>query len=116
MGENSLGQEYLMSTHEVLESVAKSMVVAGLYKDEETAIRALALEQIERKIAAYRKQVQSFEQKYHRTLEEQTHFLAGKASMEEEEEWMEWKGATVMLEAWQTALREVFNSASSAEP
>ena len=104
-----------MSTHEVLESVAKSMVVAGLYKDEATAIRALALEQIEKKIAAYRKQVQSFEQKYHRTLTEQTHFLAGKASMEGEEEWMEWKGATVMLEAWQTALQEVLDSASSAQ-
>ncbi len=32
--------------------------------------------------------------------------------MEEEKEWMEWKGATVMLEAWQRALQEVLKSAS----
>lgn len=102
-----------MTSHEVLESVAKSMVTAGLYKDDEAAIRALALEQIEKRIAAHREQVQAFEQKYHHGLEEQSRLLEGKASMEEEEEWMEWKGAAVMLEAWQTALQEVLSSALS---
>lgn len=33
--------------------------------------------------------------------------------MEEEEEWMEWKGAVVMLEAWQKALQGVLRSAST---
>ena len=101
-----------MTAQDVLEKVAKSMVTVGLYKDVKTAIRALALEQIERKIAAYRGQVQELERKYGRSLEEHSRFLEGKASMEEEEEWMEWQGATVMLEAWQRALQEVYNSAS----
>jgi len=101
-----------MTAQDVLEKVAKSMVAVGLYKDVETAISSLALEQIERKIAAYREQVQEFERKYGRSLEEHSRFLEGKASMEEEEEWMEWQGATVMLEAWQRALQEVYNSAS----
>jgi len=101
-----------MNSQDVLEQVAKGMVVAGLYKDVGTAIRALAVEQVERKIAAYREKVQGFERKYGHSLEEHSHLLEGKASMEEEEEWMEWKGATLMLEAWQRALQEVLESAS----
>lgn len=101
-----------MTAQDVLEKVAKSMVTVGLYKDVETAIRALALEQIEKKIAAYRERVQEFERKYGHSLEEHSRLLEGKASIEEEEEWMEWKRATVMLEAWQRALQEVCNSAS----
>src|SRR5712691_10230724 len=103
-----------MTSHEVLASVAKSMVTAGLYKDEEAALRALAIEQIERKIAAYSEQMQTFEQKYHHSLDEHSRLLEGKALMEEEEEWMEWKGTVVMLEAWQKALQEVLGGALSA--
>jgi len=101
-----------MNSQEVLETVAKGMVTAGLYKDTSTAIRALAVEQVERKIAAYREQVQGFERKYQHSLDEHGRFLEGKASMAEEEEWMEWKGAAVMLEAWQKALQEVLQSAA----
>jgi len=91
------------------------MVAAGLYKDEEAALRALAIEQIERKVTAYREQMQTFERKYHHSLDEHSRLLEGKASMEEEEEWMEWKGVAVMLEAWQNALQEVLDGALSVE-
>lgn len=101
-----------MNAQDVLQQVAEGMVVAGLYKDVGTAIRALAVEQVERKIAAYRAQVQELERKYGHSLAEHGRLLEGKASMEEEEEWMEWKGAAVMLEAWQRALQEVLARAS----
>ena len=32
--------------------------------------------------------------------------------MDEEDEWMDWKGAVVMLDAWQKALQEVLASAT----
>ena len=101
-----------MTAQEVLENVARGMVAAGRYKDVQTAIRALALEQIERKIDAYSEQVQVFEKKYGHTLEGHNRSLQGQASMEDEEEWMEWKGAAVMLAAWEQTLREVLKSAS----
>jgi hypothetical protein len=100
-----------MTSHEILETVAHSLVAAGLYKDEETAIKALAIEQIERKITSYRDQVKALEKKHRLSLEEYSRRLEGKATMEEEDEWMEWKGAAVMLEAWQKALQEVLTSA-----
>jgi hypothetical protein len=105
-----------MTSQEVLEKVAKSLVATDLYKDIGAALRALAVEQVERKIVAYKEQVQEFERKYHHSLEEHGRLLEGQASMEEEEEWMEWKGAHVMLEAWQSALREVLHSASTTTP
>jgi len=101
-----------MTSQDVLEKVAKGMVATGVYKDVKTAIRALAVEQAEKKIGAYQKQVQGFEQKYRHSLEAHSQVLEGKASMEEEENWMEWKGAAVMLEAWKKALQELLNSAS----
>ena len=105
-----------MTAQQVLEKVAQGLVATGLYKDVGTALRALAIEQVERKIAAYREQVQAFERKYHHSLEEHSRLLEGKASMEDEEEWMEWKGVHTMLEAWQRALREVLHSASATAP
>lgn len=99
-----------MNSQEILEKVARGMVATGVYKDVATAIQALAVEQVDRKIAVYRKQVQCFEGKYHHSLEEHSRALAGKASIAEEEEWMEWKGAAVMLDAWQSALRELISA------
>jgi hypothetical protein len=101
-----------MTAQDVLENVARGMVAAGLYKDVTTAIRALALEQIERKIAHYRDRVQDFEKQHGHSLEDYSGVLKGKASIADEEEWMEWKGAVVMLEAWQKALQEVLKRAS----
>ena len=101
-----------MTSQEILEKVAQGMVATGVYKDVKTAIQALAVEQIEKKIAVYNKQVRRFEKKYNRSLEEHNRALEGKAAVEDEEEWMEWKGATVMLDAWQRALRELLNRAS----
>ncbi len=104
-----------MTSQDVLEKVAKGMVATGVYKDVKTAIKALAVEQAERKIAAYQKQVQEFERKHNHSLETHSRLLKGNASMEGEEEWMEWKGAAVMLEAWKKALQELLSSASQAE-
>ena len=101
-----------MNSQEVLEKVAKGMVATGAYKDVKTAIKGLALEQVEKKIVAYQRQVQEFERKYCHDLEEHGRFLEGKATLEEEEEWMEWKGAAVMLKAWQQALQELLDSAT----
>jgi hypothetical protein len=103
-----------MSTQEVVETVARGMVAAGLYKDIAAAVRAMALEQIERKIATYRAQVEGFEKQYHHSLETHSGLLVGRASMAEEEDWMEWKGAVVMLEAWRRALQEVLKNVGAA--
>jgi ribulose kinase len=78
-----------MTSQEILEKVAQGMVATGVYKDVQTAIQALAVEQIERKIAAYRKQVRRFEKKYNLSLEEHNRVLEGKAAVQEEEEWMD---------------------------
>ena len=101
-----------MTSHEALESVARGMVAAGVYKDEDAAIKAMAIEQIERKITAYRERVQIFERKYQQILDEHGRLLQGKATMEEEDEWMDWKSSVVMLDAWQKTLQEVLASAA----
>ena len=100
-----------MTSQAVLASIANSLVTAGLYKNEEAALRALAVELIKRKISTYQEQVQTFKERYRHTLDKHTEVLKETASMQEEDEWMEWKGAAVMLESWQQALRGVLDSA-----
>ena len=100
-----------MTSQAVLESIANSLVTAGIYKNEEAALRALAIELIERKISTYRDQVQTFEEGYQHTLDQHTEVLKETASTQEEDGWMEWKGAEVMPEAWQQALQHVLDSA-----
>jgi hypothetical protein len=72
-----------MTSQEILEKVAKGMVATGVYKDIKTAIQALAVEQTERKIAAYQKQVRRLEKKYKRSLEEHNRVLEGKATVQD---------------------------------
>ena len=88
-----------MASQAVLASIANSLVTAGIYKNEEAALKALAIELIEREISTYQEQVQTFEERYRHTLDQHTEVLKETASMQEEDEWMEWKGAAVMLEA-----------------
>lgn len=102
-----------MTAQETLEQVAHDLVAVGLYKDTETAIRALALDQIERKINAYQSQVHEFEARLGSSLEEYSQTLTAKATIEAEEEWMEWKGAIVMLEAWREAFQKVLRHVTS---
>ena len=65
-----------MTSQAVLESIANSLVTAGIYKNEEAAIRALAVELIEQhEISTYQGQVQTFEERYQHTLDQHTEVL-----------------------------------------
>jgi len=83
-----------------LEAVVDTLVRTGQYKTQTEAIRAIALEQIDRKITLYERRVKRFGKKHRTNFEAYTKRLRNHATVTQEDEWMEWEAALDMLEAW----------------
>jgi hypothetical protein len=95
----------------VLKTVARELVQTGTYKDEQTALKSLAIELASKKVAAYRRTIKKFQRKYDgKDLAEFTRQIGGQASIQQEDDWLEWKAAVEMLSGWQQTLRELMKS------
>jgi hypothetical protein len=94
----------------VLKTVVRELVQTGAYKDEQTALKAIAVEQASKKIAEYRRTIKRLQRKYKvKELEDLTHKMKDQASFQQEDDWLEWKAALEMLQGWEKALRELTN-------
>lgn len=92
-----------------LETIAKTLVGLGRYSSQTDAIRALALDQINRKIACYERRVKNFERKHRASFETFTARLQNRATIRHEDEWMEWEAAIEMRDGWRKAKRALEN-------
>lgn len=99
-----------MKAQEVIEKTAKVLVDVGVYKDIETAVRSLAIEQIQKKINEYRIIVRDLEKKYGKNFDEFSLYLKGKATAKEEDDWMEWKASLSMIDAYTSCLEKLVKS------
>lgn len=103
-----------IQTTEVLNTIAKSFMVTQNYSSIEDALRALAISEIERKITKYRRQIHRLQKKYGKSVEEFTADLQGKASIDEEDDWFEWKSAIRMLTDWEVTKAVLLRSDSTS--
>ena len=92
-----------------LEAIANSLVSTGRYRTQTDAIRAMALDQIDRKIASYERRVKQFQKKHRVGFEAYTRKIKRHATMQQEDEWMEWEAALDMLDEWRTAKEALEN-------
>jgi len=92
--------------------ILKPLVASGIYKDEKVALKDIIAGHIEGKIEAYVSVLKQMEGKYGMDLAGASKERAGKATVEFENDWMEWKAAVVMKEAWQKALRDLLRNAA----
>jgi len=92
-----------------LETIANALVGLGRYPSQTDAIRAIALEQINRKIASYERRVKNFERKHRVSFETFTKRLQNRATIRQEDEWMEWEAALDMLDEWRKARKAIEN-------
>ncbi len=104
-----------MKTENIISDLIKPLILAGTYKDEEVALKDIIADYIERKIKSYDEIIENMQNKYHDDFPTFTQSIKNKATIELEDDWMEWKGAIEMKEAWLCALRGVINSASETE-
>jgi hypothetical protein len=93
----------------VLEAIASTLVGTGRYETQADAIRAMAIEQINRKISLYERRVKQFERKHRTNFDAFSRRLKGRATVRQEDEWMEWEAALAMREAWHKAKKAIEN-------
>jgi hypothetical protein len=88
------------------------LVREGIFKSYDELLKSLLLDYIDRQIALYEEQMRAFEAKHGMTFEEYTRNLMGRASIAEEDEWMDWEEALVFLRKWTKIKRQTADAAS----
>ena len=99
-------------TQKVMSNLLKPLITSGIYKDEKVALKNIIADYIERKIEAYTALIKEMEKKYRKDFDTITNEIKGRAKMDMEDDWMEWKAAILMKESWQKALRKLLSNAS----
>lgn len=94
---------------QAIETIASMLVGTGRYPTQADAIRAMAIEQVDRKIALYESRVKRLEKKHGVKFETFGKRLRGRATIQQEDEWMDWEAALAMLAAWRKAKRAIEN-------
>ena len=96
----------------VLTTIARSLVHTRQYRDIDEALHGLALDEVSRKIARYRRRIRHFERKYGTDFQTFSAQREDGATITEEDDWMAWRSALSLLADWERAYREL-QSASS---
>ena len=89
-----------MQAEEILHGIAKPFILSGIYKDEKAALTDLTLDYIRRKIEQYDDIIMILTKKYGCGFEQFTEKIKHNASFDTEDDWMEWKAANEMRQAW----------------
>ena len=92
-----------MLEQEAVGNLLKPLVQAGLYKDETSALRDIILDYMARKKGEYDAIISNFREKYQKDFDMFTKDIKNCATLESEDDWMEWKGAIEMKKGWEEA-------------
>jgi hypothetical protein len=103
-----------MQAADVLTTIAESLVATQKYKSLDEALCALAIGEVDRKIAKYRRRISHLRKKYDMTFDEFTAHLRGKASIEQEDDWLEWEAAIDMLSDWEATKKELLQNGQAS--
>ena len=91
---------------EQLSQIISPLVLSGKYKDEETALKDIVLEHITHKINKYKSCIETFRKKYNVDFKGFGKYIKNRASFDEEDDWMDWKSAIEMENAWKITLKK----------
>lgn len=89
-----------------LEHIAKPLVEAGIYESQEAFLREVVKDLAAHYIKMYEKTVNRYKTR-HGSLESFGAKIKGKATPNQEDEWMEWEAAQNMLRAWKNVAKSL---------
>ena len=95
-----------------ISKILKPLVSSGIYKDEKVALKDIIAHYIGDKIDSYGAVMKQMENKYGKDFAKVSKEHRDKATMNFEDDWMEWKAAIIMKDAWQKALRNLLRNAA----
>jgi hypothetical protein len=96
-----------VSANDVLQTVARSLVVQQKYPNIDAALKEIAVGVVKQKVSQCRRRIRSLERKHKMSFDEFTKSLRGRANPLEEDDWFEWQAAQGMLDDWQKTLQEL---------
>jgi hypothetical protein len=102
----------MMVTQKIISNILKPLVISGVYKDETVALKDIIADYIHRRIDAYISVIKKMESKYGKDFDAISKKIQKKATIEVEDDWMEWKAAIVMSRSWHQALKKLLNNAT----
>ncbi len=102
------------SSVDVLTTVARLMVATQEYASVEEALQAMALSEVRRKVAHYRRRIRALKRKYGIDFETFSAQLQGRATPAEEDDWLAWRSANRMLADWQRTYEELQHARARA--
>ena len=88
----------------VLDTIASALVLQEKYSNKEDALRALAQSSVRSKITHYRRRIHHLQRKYGMDFATFSHTLEGRATPQQEDDWLSWRSAISMLDEWQSIL------------
>jgi hypothetical protein len=97
------------SIFKMAERMFEPLIREKLFKDYEELLKHLMLIYINQQIKLYQKQVHKFEKKLQLSFEDFTRSLKGKATLKNEDEWMDWEDAVIFLKKWERIRDEVLH-------
>lgn len=86
--------------NQYIDNILRPLVLSGLYKDEEVALRDIVLDFVKRKELHYLLEIEKLEKKYGLDFEKFSKKIKNTATIGQEEDWMTWKAAIEMLSTW----------------
>jgi len=98
--------EYVKISRKIFEPIS-DMVKAGLYKDEQEALKGLVHDQAEQKIDYYNKKAAEMEQKYgmdFSAFEKRIHSRVGEEDFEEWDDFIIWESYVTASRYWEQFL------------
>ena len=101
-----------MITQKTISDIVKPLLASGVYKDEKRALRDIVTDYVQRKIDTYTSIISRMEKKHGKNFAAFSKDLKRKATMAREDDWMEWKAAIEMREAWQQTFKKILRNAS----
>lgn len=92
------------------EKIVSPLIREGVFENFERALRALLLDYIDRQISIYENKNAELEARYKHNFDSFTASLKNKASPEQEDIWMDWEAALVLLRKWQKIRGQVIEN------
>lgn len=90
--------------------LTEPLVRAGFYPTPEQALKHIVLDFVDRRITWAQAKIRRLEKKHGQSFGDYTQTLSGRASIADEDEWMEWESLIDMLAGWRQVKVEVQSS------
>ncbi|OQY30851.1 MAG: hypothetical protein B6I38_06725 [Anaerolineaceae bacterium 4572_5.1] len=86
--------------YQAIPMLTEPFVQAGIYSTPEQALKRIVLDYVERQISWAEVEMQRLERKHKQSFSEWSGALSGKASIADEDDWMEWESLQDMAKSW----------------